>query len=292
MLLLLDVHPVPRLPPLQHARLLCHLDHQRLNPRCPPITTHVEHSMHYPYWPAVRPLSFSTRRHGENVPSSSSSGYFRRRSDHLSRGTCVPWNSLREITPVAGLDAPQHSHPVSANMPGTFLQKPALLAEHRSDRRAVTPKTLHRTGHSANCDREPGETVAQTWIRRCSPLTSSLSFSRAEPHWHRRRALSSPRLTAHESDKVRWISAPDVHSMRRYASDRISAKTAFIYRALFARRVIEPREAGVNSRFLPCTVSNARSCRLMPRQRATWRGVHAHTLICNICTYSYRCRYR
>ena len=49
LLLLLHVHPIPRFTPLQHARLLCHLDHQRLNPRCPPITTHVEHNMHYPY---------------------------------------------------------------------------------------------------------------------------------------------------------------------------------------------------------------------------------------------------
>lgn len=59
LLLLLDVHPVPRLPSLQHTRLLCHLDHQRLNPRCPPITTHIEHNMHYPYWPDIRPLSLS-----------------------------------------------------------------------------------------------------------------------------------------------------------------------------------------------------------------------------------------
>ena len=49
LLLLLNVHPIPWLSSLQYARLLCHLDHQRLNPRGPPITTHVEHNMHYPY---------------------------------------------------------------------------------------------------------------------------------------------------------------------------------------------------------------------------------------------------
>lgn len=60
---LLAIHPIPRLPPLQHARLFCHLDHQRLNPRCPPITTHIKHNMHYPYWPnVVWPLFLLTRR--------------------------------------------------------------------------------------------------------------------------------------------------------------------------------------------------------------------------------------
>ena len=51
-LALLHLHPVSGLPSLQHARLFCHLDHQRLNPRCPPITTRrTQHALPYvPIW--------------------------------------------------------------------------------------------------------------------------------------------------------------------------------------------------------------------------------------------------
>lgn len=45
---LLDFHPIPRLPTFQDTCFFSHLDHKRLNPRCPPIMTRsTQHALPY-----------------------------------------------------------------------------------------------------------------------------------------------------------------------------------------------------------------------------------------------------